>query len=85
MPHFEGIAGTADGDLSTITLTVTGPGGEHDDSKRSAKGGSFSADAPEPLADGTYTVVASQADELGHVGKSSRTFVIDTTAAAGDA
>jgi hypothetical protein len=78
MPHFDGFAGTAEGDLSTITLTVTGPGGGMT-LIAFAKGGSFSADAPEPLADGTYTVVASQSDDLDQVGTSSRTFVIDTT------
>lgn len=79
VPHFEGIAGTADGDLSAITLTITGPDQSPTTFPASAKGGWFSADAPEALADGTYKVVASQADELGHVGTSSRTFVIDTT------
>jgi hypothetical protein len=78
VPHFEGVAGTAEGDLSTITLTVTGPGGSTSFTAFS-KGGWFSGDAPGVLADGTYTVVAGQADDLGHVGTDARTFVIDTT------
>jgi hypothetical protein len=78
LPHFDGVAGTAEGDLSTITLTLTGPGGSTPFIAFS-KGGWFSADAPDVLADGTYTVVASQADDLGHVGTYARTFVIDTT------
>ncbi len=81
IPHFEGTLGTAPGDLTTVTLTLTAPGGATTTFPATAvKGGSFSADAPAALPDGTYTVVASQADELGHVGRSTLTFVIDTVA-----
>jgi hypothetical protein len=79
IPHFEGVIGTAPGDIPAVTLTVTSAGGGATSFDASPmKGGLFSADAPAPLADGTYTVVASQVDDLGHVGRSSRTFVIDT-------
>ena len=83
VPHFEGVIGTAPGDLPAVTLTVTRAGGNATTFPADGvKGGSFSADAPAPLADGAYTVVASQVDELGHVGTSSRTFVVDTAAPA---
>ncbi len=81
IPHFEGTIGTAAGDLTTVTLTLTAPGGATTTFPGTAvKGGSFSAEAPAALPDGTYTVVASQEDEAGHVGRSTLTFVIDTVA-----
>jgi hypothetical protein len=84
-PHFEGDAGTAPGDIADVLLTVTAAtGGATTFPATTVRGGSFVADAPAPLADGVYTVVASQLDELGHAGTSQPLqFRVDTTAPTG--
>src|SRR5919202_1481448 len=84
-PTFSGDAGTASGDADTVrvkvyagtdllaapvqTLTAT----------RSQ--GSWSVDASDPLADGTYTARAEQSDAAGNLGRSAaRTFTVNGVA-----
>src|SRR3954452_16042040 len=78
LPEFAGAAGTEQGDLSAVTITVKTPAGEIE-IPASARGGEVRASAPDPLPDGRYTAVATQRDELGNVGRSAvLTFTVDT-------
>src|SRR5207244_4503518 len=65
-PTFSGAAGTASGDLSTITVKIyngTGTGGTVAQTlTATASGGSWSVAPTTALADGTYTAQASQGD-----------------------
>ncbi|MFI5008891.1 MAG: Ig-like domain-containing protein [Solirubrobacterales bacterium] len=86
-PSVEGAAGTAEGDLPTITIKLF-PGasiGAHaplETLQVQASGGSWSA-AFGGLADGVYTVRAEQSDEAGNTAKSeSASFTVDTVAPA---
>jgi len=64
-PLLGGTAGDAAGDLSEVVVSVAGQ------TLRTARsGGAWSVEAP-PLAPGTYTVTASQADTTGNVGTSA--------------
>jgi hypothetical protein len=81
-PSISGAAGTAVGDLPGIAVTVyagAGTGGSVVESlNATASGGAWSV-ASGTLADGTYTIVAQQSDDLGNVGTSSSiTFSVDT-------
>ncbi|MDH5330087.1 MAG: Ig-like domain-containing protein, partial [Aquincola sp.] len=64
-----------------ITLTVTGADGAVQTFTATVQpGGTYSADVPSPLAQGTYSVVASAADAAGNAASASDTGVLDTTA-----
>ncbi len=85
-PAFSGLAGTAPGDSSTVTVAVyagasaSGTPVQTLTTTRSADG-SFSVDAA-ALAEGTYTGQAEQTDAAGNIGRSgANTF---TVGAAGD-
>jgi PKD repeat protein len=83
-PAIGGARGTAVGDLQTVTLKIyagsTATGSAVQTLTDSGSGATWSVTAA-ALADGTYTVQASQADDGGATGTSNtRTFRIDTTA-----
>jgi hypothetical protein len=84
-PTFSGGAGTASGDLASVTVTV------YEGNSTSGKVAASEAVAPsgagwsytpaKALAQGTYTVQATQEDKAGNIGKSAAaTLAIDTTA-----
>ena len=84
-PSFAGIAGTAAGDASSITLKIyvggTPTGTPVQTLTAVPTGSNWSVDASSALSDGTYTAQAEQADSAGNVGRSSpSTFRIDATA-----
>jgi hypothetical protein len=79
-----GTAGTATGDLPGIAVSVyagSGTGGAVVESlSATASAGVWSVGSG-TLADGVYTLVAQQSDDLGNVGLSSQvTFTVDTAA-----
>lgn len=83
-PTLSGAAGDATGDASTVTVNVyagTGTGGTLLQTHTPTRSGaSWTLDAT-TLAQGTYTVQATQADTAGNTGTSTAiTFVIDTAA-----
>ncbi|MGZ6644336.1 MAG: beta strand repeat-containing protein [Solirubrobacteraceae bacterium] len=80
-PTFSGAAGTATADLSTITVRVYNAGGTVVQTRTAtASAGAWSV-AATALAEGTYTVAASQSDSAGNTGTSATsTFTVDTTA-----
>jgi hypothetical protein len=87
-PTFSGSGETASGEASTdaSTVTVTVYSGSSTSGSVVATGtpslsGSSWSYTPAALADGTYTVQATQSDQAGNVGQSAaRTFTVDTTA-----
>jgi len=87
-PTFRGTAGTATGDPAQLTVRVLrgdSASGELVQTltpSRDAVTGAWSAPAAAGLADGTYTVVASQVDDVGNEGSATRTFTVDATAPA---
>jgi hypothetical protein len=83
-PTFSGGAGTASGDQASVTVTVyegTSTSGKVAASQAVApSGASWSYTPAKALAQGTYTVQASQEDTAGNIGKSTTaTIAIDTT------
>jgi hypothetical protein len=81
---FAGNAGTAAGDAAAVSLELfAGPsaaGAPLRSLTAPLAAGAFSLTAA-PLDDGTYTLLARQSDDLGHVGASApRTFTVDTVA-----
>ena len=84
-PTFTGSAGTATGDLPTITVKVysgsSAAGTPLQTLTTTAAAGSWSVKASGALLDGTYTAQASQSSESGHSGLSTAgTFTVDTVA-----
>jgi len=82
-PTFAGAAGTASGDLSTITVRIyrgtTTTGTPLPTLGTFAAGRKWSLAPSAALADGTYTAQAQQADAAGNIGFSApATFTIDT-------
>ena len=83
---FSGTAGTAPGDSATVTVNVysgSTTAGTLIQTLTATRGpgGAYSVEASSPLADGTYTGQAHQADDAGNTGQSSAvTFSIDTVA-----
>ncbi len=85
-PALSGIAGTAPGDSSTVSVKVyagTGTAGtplQIRSATRDPSTGAYSV-AATSLSSGTYTAQASQADSAGNIGQSaSHTFTVDTIA-----
>ena len=86
-PTFSGAAGTASGDLPTMTVRIyagAGTGGTQAQAlTTTAAAGAWSTAPSIALPDGTYTAQAEQRDAAGNLGKSAAvTFVVDTTAPA---
>jgi hypothetical protein len=86
-PTFSGVAGTASGDLTAITVKVyngTGTGGTVAQTlSATASAGTWSVTptAAQALADGIYTAQASQSDTVGNSGTSAAvTFTVNTAA-----
>lgn len=78
-PAIAGTAGLAPGDRAAVTVEIR-QGATVVQTRESTRGGdgAWSVEA-EPLADGTYTVVARQLDNGGNAGESAaRTFRVDT-------
>jgi hypothetical protein len=85
-PTFSGGAGSTAGDLADVTLRIyagsTASGTPVDSVTVTRTAGAWTATAPAPLADGTYTARAEQADGAGNLGLSeARTFTVDTVGA----
>nr|WP_231518029.1 BapA/Bap/LapF family large adhesin [Alteromonas stellipolaris] len=80
-PNISGSTDLAPG--STVTLTVTDSAGNTQtfDAIVDANG-SFSADVPNAMTDGSYTVTASATDEAGNTTTSTDTGTLDTSAPA---
>ena len=80
-PNISGSTDLAPG--STVTLTVTDSAGNTQtfDAIVDANG-SFSADVPNAMPDGSYTVTASATDEAGNTTTSTDTGTLDTSAPA---
>ena len=83
-PTFSGVAGVASGDLASVAVTVyegASTAGKVAASGTAVPAGSTWSFTPgKALAQGTYTVQATQADKAGNLGKSAAgTFTIDTT------
>jgi hypothetical protein len=82
-PTFTGTGGTDLGDDTTVTIDVfpgTQPSGSPVQTLHATPAsGTYTTSGSTPLADGTYTARASQADGAGNVSTSSVTFVVDTT------
>jgi large repetitive protein len=86
-PTLQGNAGTAPGDLATVTVRLcagSSPcGSPLDEQVVPAAGGAWSYAPLTPLAEGTYTAQAAQDDEAGNEGLSApQTFTVDTTGPA---
>ena len=85
-PTFSGTAGTDPGDSTTVTVKVYSGSSASGTliqtlTATRGSGGAYSVDASPPLADGTYTGQAEQADDAGNTGHSSaKTFSVDTAA-----
>ncbi len=82
-PALTGGAGTAEGDLAVVTVTIYKgevAGGPVATSGPAAVSGSGWSYAASHLSDGTYTAEATQKDEAGNEGTSAEvTFTVDTT------
>ena len=86
-PFFSGTAGRATGDVGKVTLkvyagnTATGDPTQTIEADPSTTTGEFFTRATTSLADGTYTVQATQVDDVDNAGRSvARTFVVGTPA-----
>jgi hypothetical protein len=81
---FTGGAGTAPGDIGSVTLKIypgtTATGSPTRTIPVVPTGASWTASAETGLADGTYTAIAQQSDEAGNTGQSGpATFTVDAT------
>jgi Bacterial Ig-like domain len=78
-----GAAGSDDGDSSTVSVSLYS-GGEATGSpvltRTASRVGGYWYATLTPLADGTYTLLATQSDDGGNTGRATRTFTVDTTA-----
>ena len=80
-PTYDGTAGTAPGDLDTVTVKIyagaTATGSPVQTLSATRSGGSWTVDGSPALADGTYTAQAEQSDTAGNTGQSApHTFTI---------
>ena len=89
-PTFSGVAGTAPGDSSSVTVevfagsTVSGSPVQSLVATRDASG-AYSVEASSALANGTYTARASQSDDAGNVGVSTaNTFTVNVPTQSSD-
>jgi hypothetical protein len=85
-PSFSGSASEAPGDVKSVAVVVyagSAVGGKVEASGTVPVSGGTWSYTSTSLADGTYTVAASESDEAGNVGSSSpATFAVDTVAPA---
>jgi hypothetical protein len=87
-PAFSGSAGVAAGDIPSVRLkiysgTVASASNPVRELVITPSAGNWTSGPVEALADGTYTVLAEQSDELGNTGVSREaTFTVDTAAPA---
>jgi hypothetical protein len=82
-PTFQGTAGTAAGDSTTVTVTVYSGATVVETLPTTRSGGTWAVTASPALPDGTYTAQAQQTDAAGNTGTSAvRTFTVDATAPA---
>lgn len=83
-PTISGTAGTRSGDLPLITVRIyAGPSSNGpilQTKTVTAVRGSWTVAASKLAGNATYTITASQDDSAGNTGRSSGTFVLDTTA-----
>ena len=84
-PSFAGAAGTAPGDLTSVTVRVyqgtAASGTPMQTLTANVSSGSYQVGASAALTDGTYTAQAQQKDSAGNTGTSSaNTFTVDTAA-----
>jgi hypothetical protein len=77
-PEISGTAGTATGDVQTVTVTVTGAGSPVQETASVSPSGQWVVNLPQ-LADGNYTIQAAQPDLAGNTGYSFSHITIDTT------
>jgi hypothetical protein len=78
-PSLSGAAGSATGDATTVTVKISSGASAVQTLTPTRSGATWSATAT-TLADGTYTIQATQADSAGNTGTSTTsTFVVDTT------
>jgi CSLREA domain-containing protein len=80
-PTYSGAAGTAVGDLDTITVKIyagtTATGSPLQTITTTKTGGTWTVDGTTPLAPGTYTAQAQQSDQAGNTGFSTaNTFTV---------
>ncbi len=79
-PTITGTAGTAPGDLPTVTVTITGGGAPIQATASASPSGTWTVVLPSSLAEGNYVLRATQQDQAGNTGASdSRPLTIDTT------
>ncbi len=82
-PELSGDAGTATGDVGTVTVKLDGPGAATRTLDATVTGGRWTATPATPLTDGNWTAKASQDDAAGNTGSSApRAFTVDTAAPA---
>ena len=84
-PVIAGLAGTAGGDRSAVTLKIfagtSTSGIPAQTVQLTSSGGKWTTGASGPsLADGIYTALAEQEDEAGNVGRATTTFTVETSA-----
>ncbi len=77
-PSFGGSAGIASGDSGTVVVVIRREGKVAAETSAPVSGGAWSSTAPH-LADGTYTVQATQSDSAGNSRALTATFRVDTT------
>lgn len=81
-PSFGGVAGIAPGDDAAVEIEIRDASGavvQAVSAQRDGTSGAYAATAASPLADGAYTAVATQSDDVGNQGSSSRIgFRVDT-------
>ncbi len=86
-PNFSGTAGTATGDVATITVKIfagaTATGTPVQTLATTASGSAWSVTPTTPLTpDGSYTAQVLQSDNAGNTGSATSTFTVDTTGPA---
>ena len=77
-PQLSGVAGTATGDLTTVSIRILSGATQVKAFDVTRNGSSWSG-APSALADGSYTLEVTQRDDLGNVRTVTRAFEVDTT------
>ncbi len=78
-PDISGLASTGTADVPTVDLTITGGGSPVHLTAAVSSSGSWEVPVPTEMADGNYTVQASQVDLAGNTGSGTSHFTVDTT------
>jgi hypothetical protein len=79
-PSFSGPAGHAEGDLESVTLTITPTSGSAESFPIERHKGSSWSESEAHLPDGTYTAQIAQSDSAGNKTEVSHSFTIETGA-----